>query len=119
METYSPSICRSGPAAFQLHVSSPSHAKLVLRQIRGSCWPLWMSARFKPARYLFGWTWEAGRGREAPGVLTTPNRQMPAFEALAFAAMGHTTLTDKNVKDLIGRLREYLRNIIWPLTSEW
>jgi hypothetical protein len=42
-----------------------------------------------------------------------------AFEALAFAAMGHTTLTDKNVKDLIGRLREYLRNINSPLTSEW
>ncbi len=42
-----------------------------------------------------------------------------AFEALAFAAMGHTTLTDKDIKNLIGRLREYLRSINSPLANEW
>jgi hypothetical protein len=42
-----------------------------------------------------------------------------AFEALAFAAMGHTTLTDKDVKNLIGGLRKYLRDINSPLATEW
>jgi hypothetical protein len=41
-----------------------------------------------------------------------------AFESLAFSAMGHVTLTNKNIGDLIKRLRQCLIDIHSPLATQ-
>jgi hypothetical protein len=54
------------------------------------------------------------------GTIGADNRGQhnSAFEALAFNAMGHVTLTNNDVASLIGGLSQYLRDINSPLAKE-